>query len=153
MRAESVVTRSMVRGILVDDTGHVLLMKMRFPWFDGPVWIAPGGGLEEGETAIEGLERELREETGRSGLSIGAEVWEQRFVVEHEGHVMHAHERYFVVQTQHFVPDTGVLEEHEQAWFAGFRWWRPSELASSSERTSPENLPSLLARVAVEVAL
>src|SRR5687768_3176609 len=76
MHAESVVTRSMVRGIIVNELGEVLLMKMNFPWFGAPVWIAPGGGLGETETAVDGLRRELQEETGRSDLQIGPQVWE-----------------------------------------------------------------------------
>jgi ADP-ribose pyrophosphatase YjhB (NUDIX family) len=150
--AELVVEkRSMVRGILVDGSGEVLLMKMRFPWFGEPVWVVPGGGLQDGETATEGLSRELQEETGRSGLSIGEQVWEQRFVLEHEGRVMHAHERYFAVRTERFEPDVRGLEARERAWFVGFRWWKPSELAGSAEQTSPASLPELLARVAAEL--
>jgi ADP-ribose pyrophosphatase YjhB (NUDIX family) len=153
MNPGSVVTRSMVRGIVINDLGEVLLMKMNFPWFDAAVWIAPGGGLADGETAVEGLRRELQEETGRVDLKIGSEVWERRFVVEHEARIVHAHERYFVVRTEEFVPDTQGIEAQELAWFRGFRWWHVDDLLRSSEQTSPDTLPSLLARVTAELAL
>jgi ADP-ribose pyrophosphatase YjhB (NUDIX family) len=150
MHAKSVVERRMVRGIVINNLGEVLLMKMKFPWTAEPVWIAPGGGLGDGETAVDGLSRELQEETGRSDLQVGPQVWERRFVVEHEDRVVHAYERYFVVRTERFTPDMRGLEEQERAWFRGFRWWGIDQLLGSSEQTSPDMLPSLLARVAAE---
>ena len=151
MHVQSVVARSMVRGIVINDLGEVLLMKMKFPWIADPVWIAPGGGLGDGEMAVDGLRRELQEEIGRSDLAVGPQVWERSFIVEHEGRVVHAYERYFVVRTERFTPDMRGLEEQELAWFRGFRWWGIDEILGSSEQTSPDTLPSLLARVAAEL--
>jgi len=115
MHVESVVMKSMVRGIIIDNLDAVLLMKMSFPWFGVPVWIAPGGGLEERETPVQ------------------------------------AHERYFVVRTERFTPDIDGLEEQELTWFRGFRWWSIDELLGSSEPTSPESLPSLIAQVTTKL--
>jgi ADP-ribose pyrophosphatase YjhB (NUDIX family) len=56
------VTRSMtlgVRAMLLDSQGKVLLIRPSYPGG----WIFPGGGLERGETAIDALARELKEET------------------------------------------------------------------------------------------
>jgi ADP-ribose pyrophosphatase YjhB (NUDIX family) len=145
------VTRSMVRGILLEDAGAVLLMRMAFPWFERPVWIVPGGGLQDGELAAEGLRRELEEETGRGDLRIGSQVWEWRFVVEHEGRVVHAHERYFLVRTERFEPDVRGLEAQERAWFRGFRWWSLQELVDSREDASPDTLASLLMRLVADL--
>jgi ADP-ribose pyrophosphatase YjhB (NUDIX family) len=149
MHVVSVVMRSMVRGLIISDSGDVLLMQMSFPWFGTPVWIAPGGGLEGDETPVDGLHRELREETGRE-LQIGPQVWERRFAVEHQDRTVQAHERYFVVRTERFIPDTQGLQARERSWFMGFRWWSVAELLRSSEPTSPDSLPSLVARVTAE---
>jgi ADP-ribose pyrophosphatase YjhB (NUDIX family) len=51
-------------GALVeDDEGRVLLARRAHEPFAGR-WDIPGGFLEEGEHPLEGLRRELREETG-----------------------------------------------------------------------------------------
>lgn len=84
-------------------------------------------------------------------MQLGPQVWERRFVVAHDARVVHAYERYFVVQTERFTPDTHGLEDQERGWFKGFRWWRVDELLRSSEPTSPDTLPSLLAQVAAKL--
>jgi 8-oxo-dGTP diphosphatase len=51
--------RVSVKGIVVDETGRFLLSRE-----DNGNWDMIGGGLDHGEDPIEGLRREIREETG-----------------------------------------------------------------------------------------
>jgi 8-oxo-dGTP diphosphatase len=59
-------------GALCVDNGRVLLARRAHPPFEG-FWDIPGGFLDEGEDPLDGLCRELREETG-------LEVEPQRFL-------------------------------------------------------------------------
>lgn len=60
---ESVVKRS-ARAIMIDDQGHLVLIKRTKPG-SSPYWTAPGGGVEPDDPSVEAaLVRELREELG-----------------------------------------------------------------------------------------
>ena len=48
-----------IYGILFnEERTEVLLVKRR----DLPVWVLPGGGLDAGETPLDGVKREVEEE-------------------------------------------------------------------------------------------
>ena len=51
-----------VAGVIWNQAGQVLLIRRTKPPRNGQ-WSLPGGRLERGETLIEGLTREIREET------------------------------------------------------------------------------------------
>ncbi len=51
-------------GLIHDGQGRVLLLRHVPAKGWGDAWLTPGGWLEEGETVLEGLQREVREEVG-----------------------------------------------------------------------------------------
>lgn len=52
-----------VSAIVFDDDGRVLLIQRNLPPAAG-YWHVPGGKLEPGESMVEGVRREVKEETG-----------------------------------------------------------------------------------------
>lgn len=72
--------RISVRGIIFKD-GKLLCVRHKFA--DGsprPVYATPGGGLEDGESLVEGVEREMMEETGIAP-KVGKLLFIQQFVL------------------------------------------------------------------------
>ena len=54
-----------VRGIIISDRGEIFCQKLTANNGAGrEFWCAPGGGLEMGESLLDGLRREMIEETG-----------------------------------------------------------------------------------------
>ncbi|HLE54943.1 MAG TPA: NUDIX hydrolase [Thermoplasmata archaeon] len=51
-------------GLIHDGQGRVLLLRHVPAKGWGDAWLTPGGRLEEGETVLDGLRREVREEVG-----------------------------------------------------------------------------------------
>jgi len=54
--------RLRVCGLLVKDD-HILLAQIHSPVIDDLIWTPPGGGLQYGETMVEGVKREFLQET------------------------------------------------------------------------------------------
>lgn len=65
MKNEPCFYRVSVKGIVIDDAGRMLLTRE-----DNGMWELLGGGLDHGEDPIDGLIREIREETGLTVTSI-----------------------------------------------------------------------------------
>lgn len=66
-----------VVAALIEQDGKLLVCRRKRGDTFGLLWDFPGGKLEPGETAVAGLERELREELGVAAR-IGAEVFRTR---------------------------------------------------------------------------
>ena len=66
-----------VAGVVIDENGRTLVIQRR----DNGRWEPPGGILERDEPIIEGLLREVREETG---LVVDSEAAGFRWVLESE---------------------------------------------------------------------
>ena len=73
-----------VRGIIIDESGHVLAVKHRNRDTGGEsdFWAIPGGGLDIGESFNDGLIREFEEELGIKP-SIGRLLFMQQFIFTH----------------------------------------------------------------------
>ena len=68
-----------VSALVLDEAGRVLLARRKFEPEAGK-WDVPGGFLEEDEEALEGLRRELREETGLEIEPLElAGIWADRY--------------------------------------------------------------------------
>ncbi|GAA1487971.1 hypothetical protein GCM10009626_07170 [Brachybacterium sacelli] len=112
---EALVDRTSVYG-LAFRAGEVLLVKDRQG--DGD-WDLPGGGVEDGESPLEALGRELHEETG---LTMESEPrllcqFEEHFFERERQEAWRSRRCFYLVETQGTVRTDGNDDDIERAAF------------------------------------
>lgn len=71
-------------AIIVDDQRRVLLIRRGSEPLQGQ-WSLPGGAMELGETLLEGIKREVREETGLEVAVLGLAGVYDRIIADADG--------------------------------------------------------------------
>jgi 8-oxo-dGTP diphosphatase len=142
---------------LLVDRDRVLLAQHRIA--GGTVWVGPGGGVEDGESLVQALARELHEETGLVLTDAHAPklVWIQTVALPE----MHVHgyagitNYFFMVHADVFDPISGVAADAaghpDREGILDQRWWSLPEIATAhaqgvlfSPRALHDLLPALL---------
>lgn len=145
-----IVERQAVRALLLTPEHEILLMRIRAPQSGVRFWIAPGGGLEPGETSEAGLRRELREELGLVNFAIGPLVWRRHHTFDWGDKRISQREEFRVVHTAKFEPR--MSDDVEMRVLDCFRWWRVAELAGAQEPLTPRTLAEIVTRYFTEGA-
>lgn len=139
--------RQAARVVLLNDDGHVLLLRATDPASasKGHWWEIPGGGIDPMESSADAAQRELHEETGIADAEIGPCVWTQHANFTFGG--LHFDQDEFL----HVAWCTGAvefqpaaLEALEALAFHGHRWWSLDDLLASDERVLPHRLREFL---------
>lgn len=141
------IARPTARVVLLDDADRLLLFSLRND--DGSSrWFQPGGGVQPGETHEQAALRELREETGLAGVTLGPEIWRGRpWTAVRDGVRYEVRQRYFLARVPAFDVDTSGFEELEGSTITGHRWWTLAELAATTDLLRPAGLAELIARL------
>ena len=145
--------RQSCRGLVL--AGERILLAEHEIGSAGTVWVSPGGVIEAGESRLEALARELREETGLvvTADHVPQPVWTQTAVFPemradgYQGVVNH----YFLIHVDHFEPASGVAVgaagHPEREGIVDLRWWTLAKIEAArgtGVRFSPRTLPDLL---------
>lgn len=143
----SVPTRDTARLVVLDPSGRLLLIQYRAQRDLDPArpgdrgfWFTPGGGLEPGETHEQAAARELKEETGISGVPIGPHVASREALIDLFLRRAHTRERYFLVRAPSDRLDTSNLAGTEMDEVMDVRWWELPGLAASGAHIEPQSL-------------
>ena len=95
-----------VKALIQDDEGKILLLERNSELFGhDDRWDIPGGRIQTGEPHLEGLKREIKEETGMSLAKVKDIFYVQDILRNEESHV---------VRITYLVEATGEVElSHE----------------------------------------
>jgi 8-oxo-dGTP pyrophosphatase MutT (NUDIX family) len=136
--------REAVRGLLIDTDQRVLLVRFEFP--AGTRWALPGGGVEPGEDHYAALRRELLEEVGLAGATIGPHIWSRVHIIPFlNGRYDGQREQIHLVTCQPFEPQpTLSWAQLNDEYVFGMRWWTTAEIRDSDAVFVPAALAELL---------
>ena len=135
--------RPAARILLIRDDDHLLLLEAREKSNGQRWWVAPGGGLEEGEGFRAAAKRELIEETG-TVAPIGPWVWTRRHIFSWEDRRLDQYERFFVARGSGDLGSGEIVTTKGDSYIIGHRWWSLDEIEAASADTAPRRLAKLL---------
>ncbi len=131
--------RAAARVLFLSDGDRLLLLQAEEASTGHRWWIAPGGGLEAGESFESAAQRELQEETGRV-LPIGPWVWTRRHIYMWDGRRHDQYERFFVARGM----ENPISPIKRDSYVVDHRWWSLGDIEASAEDFAPRRLALLL---------
>ena len=131
------------RAILIDRAGRVLLIKFVLP--NMTFWATPGGGIEPGETLLQGARRELKEELGIA-VALEGPVHTAVGIFEFEGALIENTDNFFAGRWDGEPRLLGATET-ESATLTEARWWTLEEVEATEEPIFPRDLAAVLRRL------
>jgi 8-oxo-dGTP pyrophosphatase MutT (NUDIX family) len=145
-----VIERSVVRAVVLDAYERMLLFHTKDPYQPGlgTWWELPGGGIEMGESHVDAVIRELREEAGIvvGPAQIGPPNWRRRASFRHRQVRRLQNEVIVAVRLSGQGPavDGSERVDFENEDYFDFRWWPSRDVIDSNGRFYPGRLPALL---------
>lgn len=136
--------RPAVRAVVMDDAGRTLLVRFADQQTGTTWWCPPGGGLDDGESHLDAVRRELREELGRGGIELGPWIGQRTHTFQLGQSWMTQQERWLLCHTAPFTPDTELLPSLRAENVYELRWWTADEIRSAGIITAPRDLADLL---------
>lgn len=146
--ARQPIQRTAGRMFLIDEDERVLLIHDRVDLeASNSHWIAPGGGLEAGETPAEAATREVYEETGLK-VALPAEtacMYTEEVSYTFAGKYIDQLNHYFLVRVPNGLQVRAAANTAEEKLVGlGHRWWPLAELEASDVVREPIAMVELI---------
>ena len=138
-----ILYRVVVRALLLNEEGSILLLRSTNPATHVSFWCTPGGEIEPGETAEEALRRELLEELRFSDFSTRGPVWSGNTEFTWRGIRHRQHETLYLCQAKGDLRIEGPFG-HDEEGILEARWWSSVEVLSSGADFRPVELPDII---------
>ncbi len=140
--------RTGARVLLLDPADRVLLFRGHDPVdaAAGSYWFTVGGGLEPGESAVDGACRETFEETGvrLDPARVVGPLWHETVTFPFNGLTIHQEQHYYLARCAGSVVDTSGQEAIEVLCIEHHRWWSLVELEQTKDIVYPTDLAERL---------
>ena len=141
------ISRVAARVLLIDEADRILLFHGIDPADPSDeYWVTPGGGLDPGESPVQGAARELFEETGLrvNPAELGEPVFRNLVEFSFGGRAYRQEQDFYLLRVPSWEVDTSNFDESERIAVDSHRWWTLADLDATGESFYPENLPELV---------
>ena len=143
-------TRKVTRAILLNDKNEVCLLKIFGNDIFGvrDYFETPGGGVDDNESLVDAVVREVKEETGYNSV-----VLQEIGYVEDYYNLIHRHNinNYFLLKTTSY--DKVDLLEYEKTIIKEVKWFSLEEAIEKYEKMNKEKLEILVRNRELQVLL
>jgi ADP-ribose pyrophosphatase YjhB (NUDIX family) len=143
--------RVSARGVIFDARQRVLLMQIETDMVvepggtrSGPYWITPGGAVRDGESLEAAIARELREETGWSGLTLSGPLHAIEQELVWAGVPTLVRDHYFIVRADRAPIKLDLMEREERSVFRAYHWWAALDIGEAAFDLRPPQLKTLI---------
>lgn len=133
--------------VLLDPDNRVLLFNWANRTKGTNWWATPGGGMEEGEKALDAALREVWEEAGIRLATIEGPLWRTSHFFRSGPDLVRQFETFFLGRAPSDEVSTAGFDRFEAEIALGHRWWPLDDIDASTEPIYPQGLAGLVREV------